>query len=168
MTQSCMDLVDADQDGYLTNEELKVSPGLRSALVDLDEDQDKQLSRAEVFARFEMYVNSRVGLQSIDCTVTMNGRPLKDAHVDLIPEPYMADFIEPAAGDVINQYTGAVEISTDPELPGVRPGFYRVVITSPTVEIAAKYNDETIYGIEVAPIQKQDGANASHFKVKKK
>jgi len=166
MTKACMDLVDKDGDGQLTKEELKVTPGMLSALVDLDRDKDNQLSREEVFQRFELYVNSRVGLQGVACSVTLNGQPLRDAHVDLVPEPYMAEFIEPAAGDVINPNTGAVEISTNPELPGVRPGFYRVEITSPTVEIAAKYNEDTIYGIEVAPVQKENAS--SHFKVKKR
>jgi hypothetical protein len=166
MTQKCMDLVDADSDGLLTKAELKVTPGLLSALVDLDEDKDKQLSRDEIFKRFELYVTSRVGLQGVDCSVTINGRPLRDAHVDLIPEAYMAEFIEPAAGDVINENTGAVEISTHADLPGVRPGIYRVEITSPSVDIASKFNKETIYGMEVAPIQKE---NESHqFRVKKR
>ena len=166
MTKACMELVDANGDGQLSKDELKVTPGLLSALIDLDENEDDQLSEEEIFKRFELYVNSRVGLQSIDCRVTLNGTPMRDAHVELVPEPYMADFIESAAGDVINGNTGAVEISTDPELPGVRPGFYRVEITSPTVKIATKYNEETIYGIEVAPVQKQNAR--SIFNVKKR
>ena len=106
MTKACLDLVDTDGDGQLTKSELKVVPGLLSALEDLDGNDDKKLSRDELLERFQLYVTSRVGLQSIDCTVTIHGRPLPDAHVDLIPEPYMADFIEPAAGDVINPNTG--------------------------------------------------------------
>lgn len=166
MTQKCMELNDADADGFLTKTELKASPGLASALIDLDEDKDQKLSRDEIHKRFDLYVESRVGLQGLHCTITMNGRPLADAQVKLVPEPYMADYIEPAAGEVINVNTGYAEISTDPELPGVRPGIYRVEITSPSVEISPKYNKETIYGIEVAPIQQERPTR--HFDVKRR
>jgi hypothetical protein len=166
MTQKCLELVDTDGDELLTKSELKVTPGLLSALVDLDKDKDGKLSRVELLDRFKFYVESRVGLQGLNCTVTMNGRPLHDAHIDLVPEPFMIDYIEPAQGDVINANTGYVELSTDPELPGVRPGIYRVEITSPSVEIAAKYNTETIYGIEVAPIQQESPSR--QFNVKRR
>jgi hypothetical protein len=166
MTEQCFELVDADKDGQLTKRELKATPGLLSALVDLDVNKDDQLSREEILSRFQLYVDSQVGLQGFNCTVTMNGRPLRDGHVELIPEPFMAEFIEPAAGDVINTSTGMAEVSTDPELPGVRPGIYRVEITSPTVEISPRYNTETIYGVEVAPVQQE--APNRNFPVKRR
>ena len=78
----------------------------------------------------------------------------------------MADGLEQAAGEVINVNTGYAEISTDPELPGVRPGIYRVEITSPSVEISPKYNTETIYGIEVAPVQQERPTR--HFDVRRR
>ena len=166
MTQQCMELVDADDDGFLTATELKVTPGLLSALVDLDEDKDRKLSRDEIFNRFMLYVDSRVGLQGLSCTVTLNGQPLRDGQIKLVPEPFMAEYIEPAAGEVINVDTGYAEISTGPELPGVQPGIYRVEITSPSVDISPNYNEQTIYGIEVAPIQQENPRR--HFNVKRR
>ncbi len=35
--------------------------------------------------------------------------------------------------------------------PGVAPGFYSVEITKPGEDIPAKYNSQTIYGLEIAP-----------------
>ena len=76
------------------------------------------------------------------------------------------DDIEPATGEVINADTGFAEISTDPELPGVQPGIYRVEITSPSVDISPNYNENTVYGIEVAPIQQESPRR--HFNVKRR
>jgi hypothetical protein len=82
-----------------------------------------------------------------------NGRPLQDGHVRLIPEPFLEGIIEAAEGDVVDDRTGMAEVSTpnDDDLFGVRCGMYRVEITSPSVKIGKKYNEETILGVEISP-----------------
>ena len=154
MTASCMELVDSDKDGMLTKTELKVTPGLLSAAGDLDENSDGKLSRDEIFTRFELYIQSKVGLQGFSCKIQRaNGDPIEDAQIKLVPEPFMADYIETAEGEVIDENTGFAELTSDPEVPGtVRVGMYRVEITSPTIKIPSKYNEKTTLGVEVAPV----------------
>ena len=60
--------------------------------------------------------------------------------------------MEAAKGEIVDDMTGlaAFDIPGD-DFGGVRPGMYRIAITSPDVKIPAKYNDETTLGIEVSP-----------------
>ncbi|MCA9269005.1 MAG: hypothetical protein KDA41_11070, partial [Planctomycetales bacterium] len=73
-----------------------------------------------------------------------------------VPEPFLANVIEPATGTT--NASGMSAPAIDPsKLPsdmagvkGVRAGFYRVEITHPTKKLPAKYNTETTLGLEVS------------------
>lgn len=155
MTDDAMALCDADGDGFITSTEVKASPALKFAMDDIDLDGDGKLSRDELKERFDIYVTTATGLKSVSLFVrrgSKNGDGLVGATVRLVPEPFMADYIEEAEGEVIDPSNGMVEIMTLPPNPGVRVGMYRVEIESDDMKVKAKYNTETTLGIEVPPI----------------
>ena len=108
MTNACMEQLDGDGDGFLTKKEMESAPGLLFAAADLDIDpKDDKLSRAEILARFQLYVELNVGFQALSPKVVFpNGRPVEDAEIEMVPEPFMADYIETATGSVIDVDTG--------------------------------------------------------------
>ena len=144
---------DSDGDGFIDSRELEASPPLRSALSRMDTDGDGRLSEAEIAARLENWVESKVALFPVGCQVFLNGRPLADATVRLEPEPFLGDDFKVVVGHTTDM--GGVQLETLPgmPIPGFPPGLYRVRI-SKTVNgkeiIPAKYNEETILGQEVA------------------
>lgn len=155
MTDQAMELCDENSDGMLTTAELKASPALTFAKDDIDTDGDGKLSRDELLERFKIYEEMNVGLQSITLNVrhrSKDGPGLVGAKVRLIPEPFMADFIDECEGEVIDAEMGYVNIAAMPPDPGVRVGMYRMEITSDDVKIPAKYNTNSALGIEVPPI----------------
>ncbi len=150
-----MEHCDEVSDGLLTPTELKNAPGLAYAFRQLDTDGDRKLSRDEVRQRFQDYLDLKMGYQGFNCYVLLkNGQPLRDAHIKLIPEPFLEGFIEPAEGEIVDDRNGMAEVSTpnDEGVSGVRCGMYRVEITSPSIRIGKKYNEETILGVEISPL----------------
>lgn len=153
ITDNCMTQVDANGDGFVTKKEAEENaPGLAYALQQIDADSDKKLSRDEIWQRFQDYADSKVGMQGFGFSVLYKGRPLRRGDLKLVPEPFMADYIQEADGEITDEYTGGVEfdISGD-DLFGVNPGMYRIEVRSDDVNIKPKYNDETVLGVEVAP-----------------
>lgn len=154
ITDKAMAQCDDNSDGLLTETELKNAPGLGYALPVLDTDGDKKLSRDEVRKRFQAYLDSKMGIQGFNCFVLLrNGRPLHDAEIRLVPEPFLEGIIEPAEGYIVDEQSGAADFTTPNEdnLFGVRSGMYRVEVTSPSIKIGKKYNEETILGVEISP-----------------
>jgi hypothetical protein len=150
VADSAMELFDSNGDGLLSGDELAKSPGLLAGLDVIDTDDDQNVSAAEIIARFELYEQRKLGLRGREFRVTYKGRPLADAAVRLVPEPFLEGIIEPATG--ITRPDGIVNPNAGVDgLPGLRPGYYRIEVTSDKVNLPAKYNTETILGAEVSP-----------------
>lgn len=146
ITDGCMAQCDLDGDGMITKAEAKENaPGLDYAFRQLDTNEDKKLSREEVFTRFDDYEKSKVGEMGLTCFVTYRGRPIVGGQLRLVPEAFMADYISEATGEVVDDSTGQAQVSL------IEPGMYRLEVTSDAMKVPAKYNDETIIGIEAAP-----------------
>jgi len=148
---------DKDGDGQLNEEELSNCPALRDAMTNrIDKNKDQQLSREELAERFSMWVNGGVGLTSFMCRVTLKGKSLDGVQVQLVPEEFLGDVIQPAVGTT--DKSGLAQLAIDPshqpadlqDFPAVQQGHYRVQITHPSIEIPPKYNIETILGIEIS------------------
>lgn len=153
ITEACMQQTDEDGDGFVTKSEAKSNaPGLAYALQQLDTDNDKQLSVEEIRQRFQDLADSKTGVQGFSVRLTYKGRPMRQADLRLVPEPFLEGIVEEAEGQISDEYTGAAsfDIPGD-EYYGVRPGMYRIEVRSSDVNIPAKYNDETTLGVEVAP-----------------
>jgi hypothetical protein len=143
--------LDGNKDGSVDTKELAGAPGLGWGAQYIDTDKNGQLNRDELVARFETYRNMKVGLTSKQLQLSYKGRPLSGAKVTLVPEFFLADVIEPATGEAASE--GVVgPVTQGAEVPGVRAGYYRVVVESPSVKVPAKYAsaDSTPLGVEIS------------------
>jgi hypothetical protein len=141
LTDNIFESLDKNADEKIDQEELAASPGLEAGAKLIDEDQDKALTRAELESRFKRYQALRVGVTSPSFVVTYRGRPVADATLDFIPEPWQDGAIESARGttDVSGRTSPAI---LDPPQPGMRLGFYRVKVVAPNAKIPEKYAGE--------------------------
>ncbi len=156
-------LYDKDEDGVLGKVELSACPAFQDAMTNsIDKNNDQKLSREELAEKFSMWVNGGVGVTSFICRISLKGKSLKGAQVLLVPEEFFGGIIQPAEG--MTDRAGLAQLSIDPShLPAdlqdfraVQQGHYRVQITHPSIEIPAKYNTETILGIEISTERARD------------
>ncbi|MBI2825204.1 MAG: EF-hand domain-containing protein [Planctomycetia bacterium] len=144
---------DANGDRKLSRDELDACPGLIAAMDRVDRDGDGSISSDELQATVQDFHNQDVALVAVSCVVKRNDRPLEGATVTFVPEAFLGDAIKPATGVTARDGTTSLSIA-DEELPkeyrgrlrGVHCGVYRVTVTHPDVQIAAKYNAETRLG----------------------
>lgn len=153
MADAILAKLDANKDGSVSSEELTDVPGLVWGSRYIDTDKNGELSRDEMVARFDVYLQMRVGLTSKQLQLSYKGRPLGGAKVTLVPEFFIADVIAPATGETLPE--GIVSpITEGAEVPGVRAGYYRVVVDSPNIKIPPKYAsaDSTPLGVEISGV----------------
>jgi hypothetical protein len=101
------------------------------------------------------------GMMTWSCCVMLDGKPLQDAQVVYVPEPYLAEWLHPSSG--VTGSDGITGIGVPAEylakdhqrLRAVHSGVYKVQITHPKVKIPAKYNEKTTLGRELS---RQTGA----------
>lgn len=148
-----LEKLDTSGDGSLDASELSAAPGLAFGAKYADADKNQSLSRDELVARFDMYRERRLGLTSKQIQLLYKQRPVPGAKVKLVPEFFLTEIIEPAAGETF--VDGTIDPVTEGmELPGMRVGYYKVVVeSSPRVKLPAKYAsaDTTTLGVEVSP-----------------
>jgi hypothetical protein len=144
--------LDANKDGSLTKAELTAAPGLAFGAKYIDTDKNEALSRDELVARFTVYKVRESGLTSKQMQLSYAGRPLGGAKVKLVPEFFLEGVVEPASGEAFDDGT-LTPITEGMDVPGVRAGYYRVVVESPRVKVPAKYAsaETTPLGVEVSP-----------------
>ncbi len=85
--------------------------------------------------------------------VRLDGRPLRDAQVTLVPESFLGDAVKSAHG--ISDENGMVRprISDKPDEAGLHPGFYRVEVSKKVgakETIPPRYNEHTVLGLEAS------------------
>lgn len=149
-----IELCDKDANGLLNATELAACPGLLAALPNYDTSGDMQLSRDEIVDRLTEMYSHGTGLTSFSCRVLLDNRPLRGAHVRLVPEPFLGGDVKSAEGDTDGSGSAAIGIP-DAELPEkarglkvMQLGVYRVEITHPTAKIPVRYNTQTTLGYE--------------------
>lgn len=149
VARKAIELYDRDQNGLLNDDEF--TNAFRAFAATADENDDAQLSSAEISQRLQEHVDDRVGLQDIGGIVTLNNRPLLDAVVTFIPDPAFEGAITEARGTT--DAVGFVQLShADRDLPGVKPGLYRIEVSK--IErgrelVPARFNKQSQLGIEV-------------------
>ena len=153
-----VNLYDRDGSRTLDDGELAAVPGMAKYKQLYDTDQDKTVSAEEIEARFRTWKDQALGLRELLVVVTLDGKPLADATVRFIPEPYLGPNVKAATGETDHQGVASVSVSLD-DLPerfrrlqvrAIMGGTYKVEVTHPTRELPSKYNRETILGEEVA------------------
>jgi hypothetical protein len=157
--QAAFEQLDKNQDGQINDEELKSAPGLAAAKVAYDADQNGMLAKDEVESGIRRWAEGNSGAIAVPYIVQMDGRPLPNAQVKAIPEPFLGDALKPATG--INGYLAVAPEDRPPnapKLPMMIPGLYRIEITDPLMKIPAKYNSQTTLGLEVSSAMPLDQA----------
>jgi hypothetical protein len=144
---------DANKDGKISGGELDKVPGLKDSLAQLNSNREKGMTAADVTARIKAWQETRVGRMTLTCLVTRNGKPLDGAEVKFVPEKFLGDRMPEASGKTKADGYAMISapVSGPDDVPGVPPGYYKVEITKSGDNIPAKYNTQTIFGVEVAP-----------------
>ena len=151
MADQAMASFDQDGDGQLSEAELASVPSLKYCRKSLDADgnQDGQISRSEIRDRLKRYRTMATGLTSFRCKVFADNKPLANAKVRLVPEPFLAEVLKPVEG--ASDPDGLVHfLSHAGPLSVVPPGMYRVEITAETKRIPPEYNAQTTLGVEIS------------------
>jgi beta-lactamase regulating signal transducer with metallopeptidase domain len=146
---------DANRDGKISGPELDYNAlVLKAALDTIDTNRDNAISADEIAARIKAWQDSKVGLiGSITCQVVRDGKPVEGAEVKFVPDNFLGENMKTAYGitgrdGIANM---SIKVQGPDNVPGVMPGFYSVEITKPGEDIPAKYNSQTIFGVEIAP-----------------
>jgi len=151
--RQAMTTYDADGNGSLSPDELEKCPGLRASLPTMDTDADGNLSAGEISERLKSQRATGLALTSVSCMVYLRGRPLEGATVRFVPEDFLGDGIQTAAGKTGRGGSAALAIPGE-ELPGIHCGLYRVEISkldqAGAETIPARYNTDTTLGQEVS------------------
>jgi hypothetical protein len=120
-----------------------------------------------IAARIKTWQASQGGLMTVGCRVLRNGQPLEGAVVKFVPEKFLGENMKTASGTT-NKYGSAVIMVEAPGPSGQRgipPGFYRVEITKPGLNVPAMYNTDTVFGQEV-PIDPEELLQGMDFDLK--
>jgi hypothetical protein len=159
--QQAIALFDKDGDGRLDQTELAASPGLSSARERYDTDADRKVSEEEIRQRLEQMYSAGAGLLEVRCAVRRAGRPLANATVRFVPEPFLGDAILSAAATTDSNGVAAPSLPAD-QLPEnlrsaqlMQVGLYRVEIEHPTISPSSS----KALGFEVDPTSR-DGTVA--------
>jgi len=146
--EAVMEKLDTNGDGQIAKAELAAAPGLEFGARFIDSNSDGQLSNEELVARFQFYVDRRIGLTNKTMQVFYKGRPLARAEVRLVPEFFLTELLEPATGTTDDSGMVLPDIaSNDLRTPLMRPGYYRVEIA----KLPAEFNAATKVGVELSP-----------------
>lgn len=154
--QAAIEQYDRNGDGQLSADELESCPALSKALGKYDTNRDRTISEEELIKRFSMWSEGGLGVSSLTCQLTLDGRPFSGALVKLVPEDCLSQWIHEATGTA--DVSGIVRLGIDSKyLPddlknfhGVHQGLYKIEITHPEIAVPARYNTETVHGMEVS------------------
>src|SRR5262245_8426981 len=140
---------DGNSDGSLDAKELAKCPGLKSLASKAGK---AVLTTEDLTIRLNETANYPDQLFEFPCVMWLDGRPLANADVTLVPEKFMGETRKPAKGTTDDN--GAVKAFKVDGLTraGVPPGVYRIQVTKrggSGESIPAKYNAQTILGCEV-------------------
>lgn len=168
-----MELYDADGNRSISPDECRATcPPLAIAFASFDADADGRLNELEIAARVSALTGTTTNMTSVDCTVTLDGRPLVGATVALQPAAMYGESLLPAQG--VTDESGVARPGVSPDhlpqkLAGMSllyPGLYRVEITHPEHNIPAQYNSASELGCGVDPLSRT--GTATKFELKSK
>jgi len=149
---------DTNSDGEIDKKEAKLSA--LDPAAGWDSDANGKISETEISDRLAHYEKLSPGIQSMTCRVFYRGRPLEGAEVIFEPEAFLGDSVEEGSGTTdlegVAEMVAEEIVKDDPTLRGIRASLYKVRITHPDVDLAAKYNTDTTLFFELSPIEMID------------
>ncbi len=144
---------DSDSDGQISKAESR-----KCALdpkAGWDANNDGNIDETEIADRLTTYEAMKPGLRTnASCTVLFKNRPLVGAEVVYEPEEFMGGAVCSASGTTDEEGIASIiaDELEDPTIPGIHTGLYRVRITHPDKDLAAKFNSETELFVELSPL----------------
>lgn len=149
---------DKDSSGDLSRQELSELPSVLGVLTQYDKDSNDKVTATEIEERITRWQQLKVGLVNCSFTITLDGKALQKADVELVPEAICGGTLPKCKGktDDLGRVTLSA-VADDPNaksiqgLTGVPPGLYKVIIVHPKLSNLTKYNSQTTLGIQVAP-----------------
>jgi hypothetical protein len=142
---------DVNKDGKISGDELDQVPSLKISLPDK---VAQGITAEDIATRIRQWQETKVGLiGSVSCLVVRGGKPVEGAEVKFVPEAFLGPNMPTCLGTTGFDGNALMSkpVPSPDDLPGVPPGVYRVEITKPGEDIPAKFNSQTIYGVEIAP-----------------
>jgi len=147
---------DTTGDGALSRDELAACPGLLSVFDAYNTDGNDGLSAGEIEAGINRWAGGKMGLTQITCKVLSGGRPVPQATVRFVPEPFLTAALSPGEGTTNAQGLAGLGATDKSFLPKnlshmklMQPGIYRVEISHASAKIPAKFNTDTTLGVEI-------------------
>ena len=144
---------DQDGDGLLSYDELQNCPGIYDKRNAYDGNNDSSVSADELAQRIgKLSRNGMTGVYSVSCRFLLDDAPLADAEIELIPEAFLGDTLQPARGTTSSNGLLRPTVEGVGEIPlrGVQPGIYRIAVTGPTEKVTARYGSGELLGLEVS------------------
>lgn len=136
--------LDVDGNGSLDEQELDACLGLKVGASRIDADQDQQLSRDELVARFQK-LESMSDIIGAQVVVVQEGRPLANAQVTLTPAPFLGEGLQSYHGKSNTRGSCALSGESVP-LPGLPTGYYTAKIvheaSSVESEVGCEISDD--------------------------
>ena len=151
---------DKNTDGRLDEAELKACAVFASLQKSFDADGDGQIGEQEIADHLQRLFAAEAGLINVSCLVTHDGKPIAEATVEFIPEPFLGDAFQRASTITDSSGLGSLGIAPDtlPEelrsLRMMQAGLYRVEIRHPSLA-----GGHRPLGFEVDPTRR-DGTTA--------
>jgi hypothetical protein len=155
MGQAAVDQLDKSGDSLVDKSEVAAAPGLADVFAVLDSDRSGALSSTEIAARFELYERMRTATAYTTLVIKLNGRPLKDAFVKLVPESFQGDVVSPATG-MTNHFGEVSPQTVGKSTSGMEPGLFRVELYRDK-EASQPIAVKTPLGVESSEFARGDG-----------
>jgi hypothetical protein len=157
-SRQAIEQYDTTRDGLLSEEELAGVPGIAKYKNLYDKDGDGQVSEDEIATRLRLWHEQGLGFRPLNVVVLVDGRPLPNASLEFVPEPYLGPNVKRATGITDDGGMASLAVAVEdmpPELAdlpidGVMGGTFKVRVTHPTVKLPPRFNAETLLGEEIA------------------
>jgi hypothetical protein len=151
--QAAIARFDKNGDQVIDGAELDQVPSIKSAIRRFDRNQDNKVAADEIDARIQKWRNTKIGLMQVSVKVFIDGQPLSDAQVRIVPEEFLGTAVQPASALTDNTGRAGLSISDNSNGAGVQLGLYRIEISKKSGDkeiIPEKYNKHTQLGCEIA------------------
>ncbi len=150
-------MYDSDSNGVLDANEMGASAIIQPVLQRADIDRNGEVTHTELMNRFATYVADELSMTTFPCRLMLDGKPLAQAKVSLMPESFMGQGYEVATGTT--SQSGHTVLST-PSIAtsgfsGVYFGVYRLEVSKKNTRgeelVPEHYNSASQIGQEIAP-----------------
>lgn len=151
---SILQRCDSDGSGSLSKKEAEQAPGLVSRWSRYDKDKDNSITRAELEARIQEWVDRGDGIASVNCVVRLKNRQIGDVQIRLIPDESLKDVIHPAETVSHAKYASFLSIPAElkpaaqQKLAGMQYGLYTIEVSHPTMKLVPAANSR---GVDIGP-----------------